>query len=439
MKLIYLFCLSQLLAQSVISQTLEWQQACHYNYFTNGQGTAVDSQGNVFLAGASSDYRGNPSASVFIQKYSPTGVLLWKRNSGLTFACTTGGVVVDALGNSYISVSVEYQDSIQFGSQRYAGGAMFLLKYDSAGQLLWMTIDGSGTPHDMAIDREGHIYVTGFGFTKKYYNTGACILTIPYGLTSMAVDDAGTIYLPGRKYNSAGTLTGTFGPSNWGPSTAKIACDQAGNCYLSYEGWDAISTVEKINANCISVWTQTVPAWGAYSIKSDGSGNTYVGGYYNNGSGGILINKYSPQGSLTWSYDLPNPMPNPYNKSYEIYKIEIDQRFIFAVGDIRVGDAFLLKISDPDNISVGFKNQETGANLNVSPNPSTGQVFVSYSQASHNQTDIRIRDLTGKCVYEDSLDESGSQQVDLGTLTKGVYVLEVNNETGRQVRKLILQ
>ncbi len=75
--------------------------------------------------------------------------------------------------------------------------------------------------------------------------------------------------------------------------------------------------------------------------------------------------------------------------------------------------------------------------FNVYPNPSSGIFTVTLNNAS-NPVSLRIFDLNGKAVYEESLTENGTirKQLELTSLPKGVYTLHLNSEEGNGIQRL---
>jgi hypothetical protein len=139
-----------------------------------GRSMARDSQGNIFVAGqilGSAAFgtialvNSNNSLDVFLAKYDSAGQLLWVRSAGGVGADTLNGIAVDAANNVCISGSVG--PSPNFSGTiltNFGGNDAFIAKYSGAGDLLWATNFG-GTATDsagaIATDGAGRIFVTG--------------------------------------------------------------------------------------------------------------------------------------------------------------------------------------------------------------------------------------------------------------------------------------
>lgn len=78
--------------------------------------------------------------------------------------------------------------------------------------------------------------------------------------------------------------------------------------------------------------------------------------------------------------------------------------------------------------------------LNISPNPTSGSINVSFNQSAVQSTNIEIIDVLGKSIYTLSLPKfTGlySQKVDLTTFNKGIYFVKISGENGSEIRKII--
>ena len=77
---------------------------------------------------------------------------------------------------------------------------------------------------------------------------------------------------------------------------------------------------------------------------------------------------------------------------------------------------------------------QTIATETVYPNPSTGSVWVKGSVNS----ELNIFSITGSLVYSCTL-ATNNDQVELGNLAKGMYIVKINSAEGSKVSKLVLQ
>ena len=131
----------------------------------------------------------NPIArALFVAKYDPAGNVLWAKEDAHG-SCDPKGIALDRWGNIYVTGG--FFGTVRFGSEAIGAakqdGDMFLVKYDSGGNFLWVRSPG-GPPKrigwNVAVDPRGDPHVAGlihstlaFGAThvvvanKRYENT----------------------------------------------------------------------------------------------------------------------------------------------------------------------------------------------------------------------------------------------------------------------------
>lgn len=232
--------------------------------------TTIDGLGNIYVIG----YYGSPSITfgtftlsnggMFVVKYNSSGNVLWAKDASGASDNGANGIITDAFGNVYVTGS--FYSPITFGVTTLSNAGlrdMFIVKYDALGNVLWAKSEGNSGYDDgnsIAIDGSGNVYVTGTFWSP----------TISFGATTLS--NAGSspdIFVV--KYDA-------FGNEIWAKS--------AGGSPMDY----------------------------AISITSDSSNNVYVTGYYysptitfetttliNAGYGDIFIVKYDSLGNVIWA------------------------------------------------------------------------------------------------------------------------------------------
>jgi uncharacterized protein (UPF0548 family) len=217
------------------------KEACATTFFTKrlgtnmddyGQEVAVDSSGNVYIAGytyGSMDGFNTGGFDMFLVKYDAAGTKQWTRQlstkSGVDIWQVRIGVAVDSSGNIYVTGIT----TVALDGNTYAGSYdMFLVKYDSDGNKQWTRQLGTGTydyGNDVAVDASGNVYVSGstYGsldgntsagdwdmFLVKYDSEGQKQWTKQLGTGTtdygfgVAVDNSGNIYVSGSTYGNLG-------------------------------------------------------------------------------------------------------------------------------------------------------------------------------------------------------------------------------------------
>ncbi|MFH0867189.1 MAG: SBBP repeat-containing protein [Bacteroidota bacterium] len=306
---------------SVNGAVLVWQKI--YNSANNdldaGRGVAVDSSGNIYVAGYSNN---GINLDCLLIKYDINGDIIWQK-------------VFDG-GNQdvFYDIAIDHADNIYVTgySSRGTDEDYLTIKYDSDGNTIWQKIsDSSGNEggYSIAVDDTSNVYVTGasngnYLTTKhdpngnilwsKWYNSGG--YDEGHGI---AVDSCGCVYVTGSsqngpmwdyltiKYDSNGNNvwqkahTGSSAPYGGGA----IAVDSCDNVYVTGTSNYNCLTI-KYNPNGNIVWQKEYDN-GNYNygkdITIDSSRDVYVAGYFHNnisGSDYYLIMKYNYNGDIIW-------------------------------------------------------------------------------------------------------------------------------------------
>ncbi len=193
------------------------------------RGIAVDNTGNKYITGDTSgdmevsykdDNKSAGKKDLFLLRYNSYNSLQWIRQIGTSENDIGCEVAVDASGDIYVA-GVTWGDLDSTGDEQHVGGTdVFLMKYDSTGDQLW--IKQLGTTGDeyvtgMTIDSNEDIYITGSTTGDLDGNTNA--------------GDSDIFLI---KYNKLGEklwskLFGTISQD----SSSDIAIDTVDNLYLS--------------------------------------------------------------------------------------------------------------------------------------------------------------------------------------------------------------
>ena len=126
---------------------------------------AVDGEGNVYVAGGTEGALPGVSSTggmdAFVRKHGPDGQEVWTAQFGSSAEDEAAGVAVDSEGNVYVAGRTEGTLPDQ-GSRGRAD--IFLRKYDSSGREVW-TVQFGTVEDDWAtevvLDPDGNVYVVG--------------------------------------------------------------------------------------------------------------------------------------------------------------------------------------------------------------------------------------------------------------------------------------
>lgn len=188
--------------------SLLWQKTWGGSNDEFARSVALDSSGNIYVSAYTSSFTlGLIDAALL--KFDSSGNLVWQRLWGGTKSDLATGVAVDTSNTIYLTGRTS-----SFGA---GGPDLFLLRFDSNGNLLWQkTLGGNGLDSGtrLVADASGGIYVTGY--------------TTSYGINSPAVTDALLL-----KFDQLGNLQTHL---TWGGSGddygGAIALDFQGNLLI---------------------------------------------------------------------------------------------------------------------------------------------------------------------------------------------------------------
>jgi hypothetical protein len=142
-----------------------WTSQIGSDEFDYSYSVAVDASGSVYVAGRTFGDLGGPVSSdntpdLFLSKFDSDGNELWTNQMGSGSGDSANSVAVDLLGEVYITGRTDGD----LGGPNAGSGDAILGKFDSDGNLIWMTqlgTDAADTSHSIAIDASGNVYISG--------------------------------------------------------------------------------------------------------------------------------------------------------------------------------------------------------------------------------------------------------------------------------------
>lgn len=168
----------------------------------------TDTQDNIYVLGDA--YKENTYNDILLIKYGPNGDLQWEKSYGLADADHAVGMVIDAVGNIYVTGNLTRVD------QNYVKNIV-LLKYSAGGTLLWSrtygaTVDSFAVAAAITLDSQGNPIVAGsvsggsLPMLIMYYTVNgdlrwqrAFSAGDSRDITAVAVDSADTIFVTGGR------------------------------------------------------------------------------------------------------------------------------------------------------------------------------------------------------------------------------------------------
>ncbi|HYM30225.1 MAG TPA: SBBP repeat-containing protein [Candidatus Cybelea sp.] len=251
-------------------------------------GIAKDSNGNVYVVGTTDGGVGaritGGSDDVFLQKYDPSGKLVWTRDLGASGNAEGFAVTVDS--NNNVIVAGQTTVPLTQNAMTSIDGATntFVTKYDQSGQEVFTyespTV-ASNSGVSVTTDAKGNIFVAG-------QVTG----TISGSATAGGGADA---YFSKLDPNGNVQYSQQFGNSAQ-QSAAAVQVDNAGHVFVLYNDNGQAKLSEYADAAggspIYDVTLGSVGSGAATGLALDGQGNVYVTGY----SDGATLNGSAKNG-----------------------------------------------------------------------------------------------------------------------------------------------
>jgi len=242
------------------SGRIVWAKKTTESYINNATSVCTDVAGNIYLAGyfngsviwGTDTVFGGGVGKTLLVKYDSSGNIIWARSSnGSVFDCANSAIT-DAAGNVYIAgyfngPGLTFDTSSIFATSATGmNGLLYLVKYDSSGNVKWATGPVSSTAFGIASsiknDALGDIYFSG-AFT------GPTIIFGTHTLVSEGPDP--TIFL--AKYNSLGNVVWAHSiVGNGADYATSLNIDHKGNLYMTGYFIDGALTFDTTTLSCSS-------------------------------------------------------------------------------------------------------------------------------------------------------------------------------------------
>ncbi len=147
-----------------------WKTSAGSIGFDQARAVTLDDHKDIYLTGVFSDTAAFDSAhqilsngfiDLFLAKYDSNGQVLWVRGAGGAGDDGANDVITDGLGNVYICGY--FSGTALFGDLQIEGGGQFIAKYDAEGRIRWVKqIDETDNlAKSLTLLPEGNLVVTG--------------------------------------------------------------------------------------------------------------------------------------------------------------------------------------------------------------------------------------------------------------------------------------
>ncbi len=257
-----------------------------------GMGCAADASGNVYLSGKTDSgngtsiatggshqttFAGGAAFEAFVAKFDPNGARSWATYYSATGGSLGNSVAVDGNGNVFMAGSTSSTVSISSGGSHqttYGGSSdAYLVKFNSSGVRQWGTYYG-GTQieygYSCATDASGNVYLAG---TSQ--STVAGVISTSGAHQSVHAGQLDAFLV---KFNSSGVRQWATYYGDTGIDEANAcATDASGNVYLAGDVDSGTGTVIATSGSHQSTFGG---GWESFLVKFNSSGVRQWGTYY---------------------------------------------------------------------------------------------------------------------------------------------------------------
>ena len=266
--------------------TEQWQRLINTNS-SEKVGIGLDSSNNVYVVGDTDESPTQGSLDFHITKFNSSGTFQWQKGlGGSGIEQFFGHSTTDGSGNTY---GVGYTTSS--GQGRFG---QYLVKWNSSGTVQWqrtLSMSGQHAGHDVALDSSGNVYMCGESDLGTLNNTNLTLAKWASNGTHQW-----TRYLRGSSYGEYGYA---------------VAVDSNDDIYVcgstsSLGSGSNDLLLVKYNSSGTVQWRRLLGGSGSDEGKGvavDSSDNVYVCGTtrsVGNGSRYIMIAKIDSSGNLQW-------------------------------------------------------------------------------------------------------------------------------------------
>jgi hypothetical protein len=417
-----------------IDPTLAWHTFLGGSGSDTGTAIAVDGSGNVYVSGVSTATWGSPvqaynggSTDAFVTKLDSSGNLVWQTFVGGIGSDQATEIAVDSSGNVYLAGD----STATWGSpvQAYSTGFdAFAAKLDpSTGSVTWNTfMGGSGVDRGtaLAVDGDGNAYVAGqssatWGSPVRTYSAGDDVFAVKLNASTgsltwqtflgttgndtafdIAVDEGGINPLPV-----------VLGVSNGAWGCSPTACTMR-----AYNGAGNDVFVAKLNSSGALTW------------------NTFLGGTGIDQAGGIAVDTISGgiyvAGSSSTTWDSP---VRAHSGGFDAFVTRLSSsgnlNWNTFLGSSSIDHGNAITVDSSANV---FVAGESSAAWDCSPTTCTARAYTA-----DNDAFVAGLDVSGDLIWNTFLGGSGSEDGNAIAIdgTGNVYVAGNSSATwGSPVR-----
>jgi hypothetical protein len=350
------------------------------------------------------------TSDTFTAKYGSNGAPLWAKSGGGSSNDNCYGIAVDDHGNAFIAGTFS-SSTASFGVLNISGSGtydVFILKYDSTGNELWLDGSGGGFS-DIGLgvdcDFNGNAYLVG-GFSSSSMNVGG--ITITNSVSSGSEE----IFL--AKYDPLGNVVFA---KQYGGSSGDRAYD-----FHCIDGGKGILT---------GTYMSSVISFGGTTHANEGLNDIFVAGIDSIGDAQWALDAGGVSGEFSRAV-VSDQYGNIYIGGY-FQSLELDfGANVVSNADVSQTsyDAFVAKLSYPlDRI-----DYVTDSYFTIYPNPNNG--IFRINSMRNSEANYKIINHFGQVVKTGQIQTISDAQINIASFPAGLYIMQVADVEGEIQRKV---
>ena len=438
-----------------------------------GYGISIDNYGNCYVTGAFTDTAyfesdtvySNNTSDVFIAKYSTNGNFQWvKQINGSTGYNQGQSITNDIFGNIY--VTGEFLDTLTIDAFVLNGGKIFIAKFDSIGNAIWVNQMGknnwsppSPTVSGIGIDENSNSYITGYFADTLFFSTDTLIAS---GITDIFI----------AKYDSLGNIQWAKkagGATNFYDTSSDIVVSGKGSLYIvgSFNGvaiFDSVSItssgftdifVSKWSKDGDIIWAKKAGGvnddfgWG---IELSFDGNLYVTGrfadssffdtisLFSQNSIDLYVANYDTLGNVKYAVQSAGSSASDWFGGFSISSDNFGNVYLTGIfqgsamfGSIPItstgyDDILVAKIGPLGNAIqdlIKFKDYK------IYPNPTSQRATLEFNNSRQESHTLTLYDTQGRIIKKMINIKTDKVTIEKENFPSGLYFFQLFN--GNQV------
>lgn len=425
--------------------------------------SALQTDGKLLVAGEFSIFNGTATNNFIRLNSNGTIDTAFKTNLGTGFNYETGDVAVQSDGKIIVLIKNSSTNPTFNGT-----AIKKIIRLNSNGTLdntfAYYRANLNFNPEKILIQPDGKIIVGGIDEIVRVNSNGTLDSTFSAGVTTyngipvircLAIDSNNKILIGGSfatyngqnikrivRLNSNGTIDSTF---NIGTGFAHISSptfDGVNSMVIQSDGkiviggeiaslnGTAVPKVVRLNSdgtidNTFN-FTETIFDKELNNIKLQANGSMVITGRRNIAGSNISIVRIFPNGQNDNSLNISSSF---FGYECNSMQIQSDGKFIFLGDFYNFNSTTINRIVRITNPILSLNNFEQN-NISIYPNPVRDNIYLSNIE----KVDYEIFDMLGKLILKGKQNEN---QINVNSLTKGVYILKVKNEKNTFNQKFI--